>query len=103
MSSSVYLIQAIVTGLYKIGVSKHPNKRLKELKTGNGSDLKLITTYISEYPYKVEKALHNNLSHLKREGEWYKLSLEDELSFIPKCKKFESGIIQLKNDNNVFI
>lgn len=99
----IYLIQAVETGLYKIGVSKHPNKRIKELKTGNGSDLKLITTYSSIFSHKIEKALHNNLSHLRKEGEWFQLSLEDELSFISKCMKFERGIEQLKTDNNVFI
>ena len=99
----VYLIQSLEEGYYKIGVSKNPKKRIKQLQTGNSSELKLIETYPSEYANKIEISLHGILSHNKKEGEWFDLSLDDELSFTVKCKQIEKNIVILKKSGNVFI
>ena len=99
----VYLIQSLEEGYYKIGVSKNPKKRIKQLQTGNSSKLKLISSYPSEYANKIEKSLHNILSHCKKEGEWFDMSLADEYSFAVKCKQIETNIDILKKSSNVFI
>ena len=99
----IYLIQSLENGYYKIGVSKHPTRRLSALQTGNSSELKLIYSYPSEYANKIEKSLHGLLSHCKKEGEWFELSLVDELSFDVKCKQIETNIDVLKKSGNVFI
>lgn len=103
MKRYVYLIQSLENSYYKIGVSKHPNKRVSELKTGNPSPTKLITTYLTEYPTKIETALHNRYSHYHKDGEWYDLSLNIEVDFINECKKIEENIIFLERNNNIFI
>ena len=99
----VYLIQSLEEGYYKIGVSKNPKKRIKQLQTGNSSELKLIYSYPSEYANKIEKALHGQLSHCKKECEWFELSLVEELSFDVNCKQIETNIDYLKKSGNVFI
>ena len=99
----IYLIQSLENGYYKIGVSKHPNKRIKELQTGNSSELKLIESYHSKYPYKVEKSLQYRYSYLKKEGEWFDISIKEEVSFLADCKEIEGNIDILKKNNNVFI
>lgn len=99
----VYLIQSLEEGYYKIGVSKNPKKRVKQLQTGNSSELKLIDSFPSEYANKIEKALHNQLSHCKKEGEWFDMSLPDALSFDIQCKRIEENIVILKENGNVFI
>ena len=103
MKKYIYLIQALETGYYKIGISKHPSKRIQELNTGNSSELKLINTYQTDNYSKVETALHNQYSHLKKGGEWFSLSLEDEQSFISNCERIDNGITFLKRNNNVFM
>jgi len=100
---SVYLIQSIEDGYYKIGVSKQPSRRLSALQTGNSSELKLVESYQSEYAHRIEKTFHNRLCFLKREGEWFELSLQDELSFIRKCEEIEKTLKFLKDNGNVFI
>jgi len=62
-----YLIQN-KSGLFKIGKSNNPERRLKELKTGN-PDLKIIAfgTGIAE------KELHTIFKSKKYKGEFYKL------------------------------
>lgn len=99
----VYLIRSEETGRYKIGVSKHPTKRIEQLQTGNDSDLVLIYTYLSEYPTKVETALQNSYSHIRKRGEWFDLGIEEEIKFIGECSKIEENIKYLVKEGNVFI
>ena len=97
----VYLIKTEGSN-YKIGTSKHPEKRLKQLQTGNQEKLELICTFKSEYATLLESTLHRKYSHLRENGEWYALSLEDEVKFIEICKKTEANFMVLKEDDNLF-
>lgn len=99
----IYLIQSSEEGYYKIGVSKHPSKRLSQLQTGNSSPLKLIETYQSEYAEKIERILQRRYVYLHKEGEWFNMSLKEELSFLAECQKIEETLVHLKKNGNVFI
>ena len=99
----IYLIQSLEDGYYKIGKSKNPNKRINQLQTGNSSELKLITIYRSDLSNKIERTLHRKYSHLKKEGEWFDLSIKEEVEFQEECKKIEDNLIILKENNNIFI
>ena len=71
----VYLIESDngYECLYKIGLSKKVERRYKEIKTGNPDILTIFDKFKTQYPYKLEKALHNMYAHLRGEGEWFKL------------------------------
>ena len=99
----IYLIKNSEDDTYKIGVSKSPNKRLKEIQTGNGNELIIIEKYLTEHYSIIETTLHHYYSYAHKKGEWFSLSLSDEVSFIDKCKKIENGIVFLKENNNIFI
>ena len=58
-TKSVYLIMATESGRYKIGVSKNPTKRIKQLQTGSNEELRLVESFETKFPHKIEKALHN--------------------------------------------
>lgn len=103
MIKYVYLTQSLENSYYKIGVSKHPQKRLKENQTGNPSPTKLIDTYQSEFANKIERALQRRYSHTKKEGEWFDLSMSIELSFKKECQEIEKNLTFLKENGNVFI
>lgn len=87
----VYLIEAYNKGLiqYKIGVSIHPEKRLKEHKTSNPSELTLLHSFHSDWPFKIEAALKRRYQHLSIDGEWYDLEPEHVESFYVDCEKKE--------------
>ena len=99
----VYLIRSEETGMYKVGVSKHPKKRIKQLQTGNSEDLTLIHSFPSHYPHKVEVALHNGYAPNKKRGEWFGLGLEEEFDFINQAAKIEQYIVYLITEGNEFI
>lgn len=92
----VYLIQSRETGLYKIGVGKNPKKRLSQLQTGNGGELRLIDQYQSnDYAFKIERTLHRHNIHDRKEGEWFDLCQSYEAKFIKNCKIIEDGFIAI--------
>ena len=65
----LYIIQSDFTGMIKIGRSKDPQRRLKQLQTGNPNKLKLIASFKGQ-GWK-EKILHENLEKFRKEGEWF--------------------------------
>lgn len=99
----IYLIQSLENSHYKIGISKNPQRRIKELQTGNSSELRLVEVYQSEYAEKIESALHRRYSHIHKEGEWFDMSITNEVSFVAECQKIEENIVLLKKSGNVFI
>ncbi len=59
-------------GNYKVGVSKHPEERVKQLNIGNAMTLKLIhTKKCNDSPYKLEAKVHKNLSACNVRSEWF--------------------------------
>lgn len=64
----------------KIGISRDPNKRLKQIQTGHPTKLSLY--YIEEFNctrnhlLKVEKLLHREIAsqYEKLNGEWFRIS-----------------------------
>jgi hypothetical protein len=65
--------------LYKIGISHNPEKRLKQLQTGNGCKLRLYKTYTVKNEAILEKKIHNMLWQNKAilgKSEWFRLCPE---------------------------
>ena len=100
MEKYVYLIKSESNSNYKIGISKNPKKRLAQLQTGNDSEIRLICSFKSEHFNLIEKALHSHYQYKRNSGEWFELTLEDEVDFIEKCKIFDNGFKYLK-DNKI--
>ena len=101
--NSVYLIKDTGNNNYKIGTSKTPEGRRKHLQTGNSEKIEIIESYMSEFPYKIEKALHRKYSYLRKEGEWFELPIEEVHNFITNCEKIDKTIKFLKDSGNIFI
>lgn len=87
--------------LHKIGVTreKNINNRIKKLQTGNGNQLILVNSFLSNNPYKLEKMLHFYYRENRQEGEWFLLSKDDTDNFINICNKYQSIIDTLNSDN----
>lgn len=97
----VYLIGEIgKEGRYKIGSTKAKdvNKRLKQLQTGNSSELFIKESYETEHPFKLEKMLHNHFKSSNLIGEWFELSESDTEAFKAVCEEKEKIISCLKDN-----
>jgi len=102
--SYIYLIKSEVdeTILYKIGFSKNPKQRLKELKIGN-PNLEIVATWATKHNHKLESTLHNNYKHKNINGEWFSLSSDEAESFLERCEQIEKTFDLLKKSNNPFV
>lgn len=94
---NLYIIQSDLTGMIKIGRSKDPVKRLKQLQTGNPNKLKLIASF--EGLGWKEKVLHEQLSLYRLEGEWFSYECVGELP-LNIYEKIEWGALDDWWNNN---
>lgn len=100
----VYLIGEVGDeGRYKIGSTraKDVNTRLKQLQTGNSAELYIKEAYETEYPFKLEKMLHNHFKSSNLIGEWFTLSEADTETFKGICEE-KSKVIQSLINNPFF-
>lgn len=68
----VYVVKESVSGRYKIGISKDPTRRVKELNVGNPEPLVLIHAYQArDAHYKSESLAHSLFSSHRLEREWF--------------------------------
>lgn len=69
-------------GKIKIGYSKHPEKRLRQLQTGCHEELKIIGVW--DAPPIKEKLIHRLLGRLKNRhnGEWFKIGEIDCIDIV---------------------
>lgn len=99
----VYLVKATTNQgeeSYKIGVTKNdPQKRIKQLQTGNPSELTLIDTYYSKFGTTIESYLHRTYAMNKIKGEWFSLDKEQIELFQEQCKKLETNLKMIQEDN----
>ncbi|MFW5847331.1 MAG: GIY-YIG nuclease family protein [bacterium] len=103
VEKEIYLIMSIDEGYYKIGISKNPQKRLKQLQTASSSKLNLIETYKSHRYSKIEKALHRLFNHGSKIGEWFDLDIVDVNKFKEYCMTIDNNLSVLEEHNNNFI
>lgn len=97
----VYLIGEINNdGRYKIGSTraKKVDTRLKQLQTGNSSELYIKESYETERPFKLEKMLHNRFKSSNLMGEWFELSEDNVKDFRGICEHLQSIIDSLKDN-----
>ena len=97
----VYLIGEIGNeGKYKIGSTraKKIETRLKQLQTGNSSELYIKDSFETEHPFKLEKMLHNHFKSSNLIGEWFELSEADTEAFKTICEEKIKVIESLKDN-----
>lgn len=97
----VYLIGELDNpGKYKIGSTraKSINTRLKHLQTGNSSELYIKESFETDYPFKLEKMLHNHFKEKNLIGEWFELSKADTEAFKGICEEKMKVITSLSNN-----
>lgn len=70
----VYFIQGENGGAIKIGFSKNPDSRLRELQTSYPDMLKILCLVPGSY--KAEKEYHENFKDIRLNGEWFKPTKE---------------------------
>lgn len=103
MGGYVYLILDTNKSIYKIGVTRKMNdKRIKSLQSGNSGELQMLKYYFCNYPFRLEKMIHQHFREVRELGEWFKLTPEDVDDFKNLCQKYDKVISEL-SDNPFFM
>lgn len=65
----VYLIATVDRKRVKIGLSRNPRRRLRQLQTGHSDRLEILD--LVPGGRKLEAFLHSSLSDFRMQGEWF--------------------------------
>ena len=88
--------------MFKIGVTKTSiEKRMKKLQTGNGFEIFLVAYHETEYPFYIEKMLHQQFCCDRKMGEWFELDISETSKFKEFCDEYEK-IVDAMKDNPFF-
>lgn len=97
MRSFVYCVQDLTTDFLKIGKSNDINKRISELRVGNGSVLRVLS--FARFPSETdalnfEKSLHKKYSDHKApaRNEWYLPEITKEVMIDLECAEYGNNI-----------
>lgn len=102
----IYLVCSEIGGqkLHKIGYTRRTiEKRIKEFKTGNASDIYLVDSFQSEWGTKIESQLHRIYKSKKIGGEWFDLSEDDIIDFSNHCRKIHDNLTLISKENTYFL
>ena len=91
--NQLYLISDIGHTKCKLGVSKNPAARLKQLQTGSSDRLVLLAIYPGSYEDEVK--LHNYLCTSRLVGEWFTYSNKIDIIL----ERWESNRLRLDTNN----
>jgi hypothetical protein len=95
----VYLLCDPAQDLYKIGKTKNlASKRMKQLQTGNGTELHVVNTFETEFPFRLEQWLHSIFSSKRAEGEWFALENDDIVNFTKHCEEIMKGLNAVRDN-----
>ena len=91
----VYLINEIDTDIYKIGISKKPANegRIKNIQTGNHTQLEIVFEIKSKCYTTLEKTLHRTFKFNNLKGEWF--DIKDRNMLINEIIKINSNLENL--------
>ena len=107
----VYLINIQDTNIYKIGFTKQsPEKRVKDLQTGNPYKMVLVDSYKSQIAPSIESVIHTYFKHKKNNpeeglsllGEWFLLENKDIESFQSTCQTNEGNLKTKKKNPTLY-
>lgn len=73
----IYLIHGEGTAWYKIGLSIHPNLRVKQLGTRSPFPLVIVDCFDVDDMESVEAWWHETFAHKRKYGEWFELDEPD--------------------------
>lgn len=86
----VYIVGSSEEGLYKIGKTTSPEKRLRSLQTACPYELDYTRWIKTDRMDELERRLHNQFSDKRTRGEWFKLA-EEDLKLMELLQRSSSG------------
>lgn len=80
----------VESGHYKIGLSKNPTERIKQLNTNAPHEITLIHTFPADHAKAAEEILHIDFASKRVKGEWFALD-EDDVAWLCSVEGYDDG------------
>lgn len=81
----VYVIGDPIKNIFKIGVAQDVQKRLKQLQTGNSTELEILwVSCVCSNAYQIENIAHNYFKDKKILNEWFLIPINEIVYFLEK-------------------
>ena len=94
----VYLLEC--GDKHKIGYTRKTiDERIKQMKTGNSEEFKILGTYESKWATKIESHLHRKYKNKRISGEWFQLTDEDVMTFEQECQNWHDVMEDITNNS----
>jgi predicted GIY-YIG superfamily endonuclease len=87
----IYLLKLESSDSYKIGISKDPKKRIKQLQTGSPDNILLVCSYESKWANKIESALHRRYTMNNINREWFHFENFTKDYFLSECLTIDNN------------
>ena len=80
----IYVIGIGQQGPVKLGISKHPERRVQQLQTGQAERLQVFhqEPIVAGRARLFERLIHRDLGYLRNVGEWFNLTVEQAIAQI---------------------
>lgn len=105
ISGYVYLIGTPIFGWYKIGKSKTPEVRVKDLGILLPFKIKVIGVWKAENHHLLESSLHEIYSEFRINGEWFEFQKKEVYKIadsIPSCSRVYPADGNIKHELDSF-
>lgn len=100
MNSYIYVIAVNIEGPVKVGISIHPEKRVRQLQTGRDDVLRVFhkEAIPRARAQLTEGIIHRENRHLRTKGEWFAMSVENAILEIKHAMiRYESEVDTLES------
>lgn len=88
MAAYIYIIASNKDGPVKIGRSNNPDRRLKQLQTGQDKTLYIFHKELvaDDEINQMERAIHKTIGYKRAKGEWFHVSVDEAIDEIRYAK-----------------
>ena len=99
----IYIIQQKKdAGVYKIGVSANPKRRLKDIDSHNPYGVRLIFLKPFKNVYNMEECIHDSFSQNLMRKEWFKICKDDmKLLMEDLAKLSDEGVYLIRRNSEI--
>ena len=73
----IYFLELEGQGIYKVGVSQNPKRRLRDINSYLPFNIKLLAIHYFENVYDIEEEIHSAINGENIKGEWFKMTIEE--------------------------
>ncbi len=95
----IYIFKLVGFEIYKIGSSSDVRRRLRDIRSSQAFDVKIVGKFFFKNVYNMEECIHDSLKNNIHRNEWFKIIKEDVDLICSQLNKWSEDGIFLERRN----